>query len=56
LIRWRHPERGMVAPDTFIPVAEESGMIDEIGLWVVESVCRQLADWQASQVSIATFP
>lgn len=46
LIRWRHPERGMIAPDTFIPIAEDTGLIEEIGLWVLETACQQLADWQ----------
>ncbi len=46
LIRWRHPERGMIAPDAFIPIAEATGLIDEIGLWVLETACQQLADWQ----------
>jgi diguanylate cyclase (GGDEF)-like protein/PAS domain S-box-containing protein len=46
LIRWNHPERGLIPPDMFIPLAEEVGVIDEIGLWVVEAACMQLAQWQ----------
>lgn len=48
LIRWRHPERGLVPPDHFIPLVEQSGLIDEIGLWVLDSACAQLAAWQAA--------
>ncbi len=46
LIRWRHPERGMVPPDKFIAMAEASGLIFDIGLWVLEQACRQLQAWQ----------
>ena len=46
LIRWRHPERGLVPPDRFIPVVEQSGLIDGLGLWVLDDACRQLAAWQ----------
>ena len=46
LIRWPHAERGLVQPDDFISIAEETGLIIEIGQWVLEAACRQLKAWQ----------
>jgi diguanylate cyclase (GGDEF)-like protein len=61
LLRWRHPERGLLAPAEFIPFAESSGLIVEIGDWVFREAARQVGRWQASiapgfQVSVNKSP
>ena len=47
LIRWNHPEKGFISPDIFIPIAEETGLIKELGLWVFETACKQVKEWQS---------
>ena len=50
LIRWNHPERGLLLPEQFIPIAESNGSILQIGQWVIEQVCRQIAVWQQQDI------
>jgi hypothetical protein len=52
LVRWRHPQRGLVPPATFIPIAEEAGLIQEIGAWVLDEALRQTALWQAQGLPV----
>jgi diguanylate cyclase (GGDEF)-like protein len=51
LLRWRHPTRGMVSPSVFIPIAERSGGIVPLGMWVFEEACRQLSVWQMQGIA-----
>jgi diguanylate cyclase (GGDEF)-like protein len=52
LVRWRHPSRGLVQPGVFIPLAEESELIEVIGLWVIRAACAQLARWRREGVPL----
>ena len=52
LLRWHHPLEGVVPPDDFIPVAEETGIIDEIDVWVLEQACRDLSTWRAAGLDV----
>lgn len=51
LVRWHHPQQGFIRPDLFIPVAEETGMIDELGLQVLQKACDQVARWNQLHVA-----
>lgn len=48
LVRWRHPEIGIIPPSVFIPIAEADGLMDEIGRWVLEEACRQATTWPSA--------
>jgi diguanylate cyclase (GGDEF)-like protein/PAS domain S-box-containing protein len=52
LVRWRHPDLGLLMPDNFVPLAEESGSIDDLGDWVLGEACRNLAGWDAAGISV----
>lgn len=52
LLRWRHPSRGTLAPGEFVPVLEESGQIVEVGRWVLDEACRQVAEWRSQGMSV----
>jgi diguanylate cyclase (GGDEF)-like protein len=54
LVRWRHPTRGIVQPNDFIPLLEETGLIVEVGRWILEEACRQGAEWRTAGHMIGT--
>lgn len=53
LLRWRHPVDGIISPGRFIPMLEENGLIAEVGEWVIDEACRQLAAWQAMGIDLS---
>jgi len=55
LLRWQHPTRGLVGPDQFIMVAEETGLIRELGWWNLREACRQLSEWKSQSDNYLNF-
>jgi EAL domain-containing protein (putative c-di-GMP-specific phosphodiesterase class I) len=53
LVRWHHPERGLIGPNEFVPVAEDTGLIVPLGTWVLEQACREAAGWRSALPSPA---
>lgn len=52
LIRWHHPEKGLIAPSEFIPIAEETNLITRIGAWVIRTACQQMKSWEANGLNL----
>jgi len=52
LVRWEHPTSGLIPPDEFIPLAEETGLINSLGQWIIESACKQLYEWQKKDYQV----
>ncbi|MEM6715189.1 MAG: EAL domain-containing protein, partial [Cyanobacteria bacterium P01_C01_bin.147] len=55
LTRWRHPEKGLIAPNDFIPIAEETGLIVEIDQWAIQTACHQVKEWQRRYPAVANL-